>query len=102
MPQGSIRTRSEGAVRVLTIDRPDKRNAFTVGMYASLVEELRAADADAAVRVVLLAGAGDLFTGGNDLSDFLVNPPEGEESAVMQLLFELTALEKPLVVAVDG
>jgi enoyl-CoA hydratase/carnithine racemase len=102
MTQGSIRTRSEGAVRVLTIDRPEKRNAFTIAMYASLMAELGAAEADPAVRAVLLAGAGDVFTAGNDLSDFLTSPPAGEESPVMQLLARLAELEKPLVVAVDG
>ena len=35
---GSIRTRSEGAVRVLTIDRPDQKNAFSLVMYASLYD----------------------------------------------------------------
>ena len=99
---GSILTRSEGAVRVLTIDRPEKKNALTLAMYASLAEQLSAADADPAVRALLLTGTGDIFTAGNDLGDFLASPPAGEESPVMQLFFRLAELAKPLVVAVDG
>jgi enoyl-CoA hydratase/carnithine racemase len=99
---GSIRTRAEGAVRVLTIDRPDKKNAFSLAMYTSLAEQLSDADADATVRAVLLAGAGGVFTAGNDLGDFLASPPAGEESPVVRLLFRLADLAKPLVVAVDG
>ncbi len=102
MAQGIIRAHSEGAVRVLTIDRPEKKNAFTLAMYASLAEQLSAADADPAVRALLLAGTGDVFTAGNDLADFLRSPPAGEESPVMQLIFRLADLAKPLVVAVDG
>jgi enoyl-CoA hydratase/carnithine racemase len=102
MAQGTIQGRSEGAVRVLTIERPEKKNAFTIAMYASLVQELSAADADPAVRALLLSGSGDVFTAGNDLGDFLANPPAGEDSPVMQLLFRLADLQKPLVVAVDG
>ena len=53
---------THGAVRTLTFDRPDKRNAFTSDMYASLTAALEEAEADAAVRVVLLQGSGGSFT----------------------------------------
>jgi enoyl-CoA hydratase/carnithine racemase len=102
MEPGSILTKTDGAVRELTISRPEKKNAFTVAMYASLAEELAAADRDDAVRVVLLAGAGDAFTAGNDLADFLKSPPGAEDSSAFRLLFQLVDQEKPLVVAVDG
>jgi enoyl-CoA hydratase/carnithine racemase len=102
MAQGSILSRSDGAVRVLTLTRPEKRNALTVAMYAALRDALRDAERDPAVRVTLLEGAGEAFTAGNDLADFLQSPPAGEESPVMQLLLGLAALEKPLVAAVDG
>ncbi|HTP27289.1 MAG TPA: enoyl-CoA hydratase-related protein [Anaeromyxobacteraceae bacterium] len=102
MNQGQILSRTDGPVRILTIDRPEKRNALTIAMYESLIEELRKVDAEDGIRVVLLTGQGDAFTAGNDLGDFLHDPPAGEDSAVVKLLFQLVDLQKPLVAAVDG
>jgi len=102
MPLPHILARSEGAVRVLTIARPEKKNAFTSAMYTALTEALVAADADASVRVVLLEGQNGVFTAGNDLGDFMANPPAGEESPVFRFLMQLVDQAKPLVIAVDG
>ena len=89
-------------VRTLTIDRPERKNALTPAMYTALVDELRAAEADDAVRVIVVTGTGDSFTSGNDLADFMNTPPAGEDSPVFQLLLTLLALHKPLVAAVNG
>jgi enoyl-CoA hydratase/carnithine racemase len=97
-----IQARAEGAVRVITLSRPEKKNAFTNAMYTALTEELAAADRDASVRVVLLEGSGGSFTAGNDLADFMTSPPAGEESPVFKFLMQIVDLEKPLVAAVDG
>jgi enoyl-CoA hydratase/carnithine racemase len=97
-----ILARNEGAVRVVTIARPDKKNAFTNAMYAALTEQLVLADGDPSVRVVLLEGSGGCFTAGNDLRDFMASPPTGEASPVFRFLLQLVDLAKPLVVAVDG
>jgi enoyl-CoA hydratase/carnithine racemase len=102
MSSEHIQVRNEGAVRVITFARPDKKNAFTVAMYEAFSAALRDADADAAVRVVLLTGAGDTFSAGNDLGDFMRLPPTDENSAVMVLLRQLADQRKPLVAAVDG
>jgi len=102
MSSEHILTRTEGAVRVITIARPEKKNAFTSAMYAVLARELAAADADAAVRVVLLEGSAGAFTAGNDLADFLANPPSGEDTPVFRFLLQLVDQQKPLLVAVDG
>lgn len=90
------------AVRVLRLARPEKKNALTVAMYAALHEALAAARDDAAVRVVVLTGTPGTFTAGNDLADFLQNPPTGEDSAVFRFLHALVEFPKPVVVAVDG
>ncbi|HWE26678.1 MAG TPA: enoyl-CoA hydratase-related protein [Polyangia bacterium] len=66
-----IEARSDGVVRVITLARPEKRNAFTFAMYDALARALARADADDDVRVVLIEGAGGAFTAGNDLADFL-------------------------------
>jgi enoyl-CoA hydratase/carnithine racemase len=94
--------RTEGAVRVVTISRLEKKNSFTSAMYSALTHELSEADADASIRVILLEGSGGVFTAGNDLGDFMANPPAGEASPVFLFLMQLVDLQKPLVVAVDG
>jgi enoyl-CoA hydratase/carnithine racemase len=63
-------TRS-GSVAVLTIDRPDKRNAMTAGMWAALPDLLAALAGDQAVRVLVVTGAGPSFCAGADISDLL-------------------------------
>ena len=92
---------SEG-VRTITLNRPEKKNAFTVKMYEECVAALQSAATDPAVRAVLFAGNGTSFTAGNDLVDFMSNPPTGEDSAVIQFLLTLIDYEKPIVVAVEG
>ena len=66
-----IEVRSDGAVRVVTLARPEKKNAFTFAMYDALARALAAADEDDGVRVVLVTGTPGVFTAGNDLADFM-------------------------------
>jgi enoyl-CoA hydratase/carnithine racemase len=89
-------------IRTLVIDRPDKKNAITAAMYTALAADLDAARRDDDVGAVVITGAGAVFTAGNDLRDFLENPPAGEESPVFRFLFALAAFDKPLVAAVRG
>lgn len=95
-------TAHDGAVAVLRFARPAKRNAITVAMYEALTAALHAAIADEAVRAVVFLGADGVFTAGNDLKDFMANPPTGEDSAVFRLLQALVDCPKPLVAGVDG
>jgi enoyl-CoA hydratase/carnithine racemase len=95
-------TETKGAVKLLRLARPEKKNALTAEMYDALTAGLREAAADSAVRAVLLIGAPGVFTAGNDLSDFLQHPPTGDESPVFRFLNVVTNFEKPLVAAVDG
>ena len=90
--------------RVLTMrmNRPRKKNALTLAMYAGMTDALRQASADDNVRVVLITGSADCFTAGNDLGDFLDAPPTGPDSPVVQFLFALRSFAKPLVAAVCG
>ncbi len=98
----SSATAHDGAVAVLRFARPAKRNAITVAMYEALTAALHAAIADEAVRAVVFLGADGVFTAGNDLKDFMANPPTGEDSAVFRLLQALVDCPKPLVAGVDG
>jgi enoyl-CoA hydratase/carnithine racemase len=91
-----------GPVWTLAFNRPEKRNALTHAMYAALVEALEAAAADPDVRAVILTGAGNCFTAGNDLQDFLKNPPLGGDSPVIRFLHAISRFSKPLLAAVPG
>jgi enoyl-CoA hydratase/carnithine racemase len=71
-------------------------------MYAAMADALAAADGDSQVRVVLIHGARDCFTAGNDLKDFLERPPHSGETPVSRFLATLPSLAKPLVAAVNG
>ena len=65
-----------GQVRTLVFNRPAKKNALTVAMYATLADELANAGSSAKVRAAVLTGAGDVFTAGNDIQDFVARLAE--------------------------
>ena len=90
-----------GVLRI-AIDRPAKKNALTIAMYAALAALLLRAARDDAVRVVLIEGAATVFTSGNDLHDFIEHPPENFEAPVFQFLRTLAHLGKPVLAAVTG
>jgi enoyl-CoA hydratase/carnithine racemase len=92
---------SDGVLRV-ELNRPEKKNALTAAMYTRLAEILENAEDDDSVRVVLWHGAGDSFSAGNDLADFLNNPPKAGKSPQARLTDALIAFSKPIVAAVMG
>jgi len=98
----SIKTATLNGVATIEIARPDKKNALTMAMYTAMAEALRAAQADASVRAVLITGQPGLFTSGNDLEDFMQRPPQGMDSPVFQFMLALLECEKPVVAAVTG
>jgi len=97
-----IRTGTKDRIASIEIDRPDKKNALTAGMYQAMADALAAAEADAQVRVILIHGKADCFTAGNDLKDFLERPPHGGNSPVFQFLRNISTAAKPIVAAVGG
>jgi enoyl-CoA hydratase/carnithine racemase len=96
-----ITEHSEGILRV-ALNRPTKRNAMTSSMYVTLAEVFTDAANDERTRVVLWRGAGDSFCAGNDIEDFLKNPPGPRESPQARLMNALVDFDKPIVVAVQG
>ncbi len=92
---------SEGVLTV-SFNRAEKKNALTLDMYDALVEQLQRSESDPQIRCVVLRGEGGIFTAGNDLGDFMKNPPDSMDSPVGRLWAILPALSKPLVAAVDG
>jgi enoyl-CoA hydratase/carnithine racemase len=93
--------RSDGILRV-ELNRPTKKNAMTAAMYTSLASIFNEADKDEAVRVVLWHAAGDAFCAGNDMGDFLNNPPGPGNFPQGPLMDAFIAFEKPIVAAVQG
>jgi enoyl-CoA hydratase/carnithine racemase len=100
--QKEIVTERAGTILDVSFNRPTKKNAMTFNMYTTLAGLLDEADKDDGVRVVLLHGAGDSFTAGNDLADFMKGLPEGGASPQERLIAALVAFYKPLVAAVHG
>ena len=98
----TIRTATVDGVATIEIARPEKKNALTQAMYTAMAEAIAAADADAAIRAVLVTGQPGIFTSGNDLEDFMMRPPQGEDSPVLQFMHALADCAKPVVAAVTG
>jgi enoyl-CoA hydratase/carnithine racemase len=86
----------------ITMNRPEKKNALTVAMYSALVEAMEKAETDKSIRVTLFTGQGDAFTAGNDVMDFMNNPPTSSDSPVSQFLLAISTAAKPIVAAVNG
>jgi enoyl-CoA hydratase/carnithine racemase len=92
----------DGPVRILRLNRPEKKNALTDAMYDRLSDALDSATASAAIRCVVIAGGAD-FTAGNDLNDFMhAAHGEGQGSKAVRFLHSLAEARKPLVAAVEG
>ncbi|MBI5861142.1 MAG: enoyl-CoA hydratase [Rhodocyclales bacterium] len=97
-----VETAFEASILQITINRPEKKNALTADMYLALTDALRMAEANPAVRVILIHGAGGNFTAGNDLADFLEHPPDSEDAPVFRFLECFATLEKPFIAAIEG
>src|SRR5579864_7122756 len=97
-----IVTEHSGSILRVEFNRPAKRNAMTSAMYLGLADIFDAAAKDDQIRVVLWHGAGDSFCAGNDIDDFLKNPPGPGESPQARLMHALLDFDKPLVAAVQG
>ncbi|MDH4584726.1 enoyl-CoA hydratase [Pseudomonas sp. BN415] len=92
----------EQGLLTLRMNRPDKKNALTRAMYSRMAEVLDEAREDREVRAVLIAGSEECFTSGNDIVDFLQEPPTGMDSPVFQFMRALFDFPKPVVAAVSG
>ncbi|KAB2870383.1 MAG: crotonase/enoyl-CoA hydratase family protein [Bauldia sp.] len=93
----------DGAVQIVRMNRPDKKNAITRAMYAAMARALTEGDADETVRVHLILGVPGAFSSGNDLADFMAVATGGEQGTeVADFLQALATAEKPIVSGVDG
>ncbi|MGX9568444.1 enoyl-CoA hydratase-related protein [Pseudomonas viciae] len=92
----------ERGLLTLRLNRPHKKNALTRAMYSQLAQALAMADADPQIRAVLLTGSSDCFTAGNDIIDFLEQPPADLDNPVFQFMLSLLDCRKPVIAAVAG
>jgi enoyl-CoA hydratase/carnithine racemase len=97
-----VEVHRSGATVEIHLNRPDKRNAITGAMYTAVSSALADAEADTDVRAVVIAGRGAGFCAGNDLKDFVTNPPEGKDSPPAVFLNTIAGLTVPVVAAVQG
>jgi len=97
-----IITERSGNILRIKLNRPARKNAMTLAMYNTMADLLNDAAKDNEIRVVLWHGGGDSFSAGNDIEDFLKNPPGPGESPQARLIEALINFDKPIVVAVQG
>ena len=98
-----VKVERDGDLLAITLTRPERRNAITVAMYASLADAFEDAGNDPSVRLVTLRGEGQDFTAGNDLGDFMAElPRDGSDIPVWRLLRALAKNQVPVVAAVHG
>ena len=97
-----ILTHIDAGVMTITFNRLDKKNSITSSMYAAMADAVAQAAIDPDVRVVVFQGHESIFSAGNDIGDFLNQPPSTQESPVFRFLRGIATFEKPLLAAVAG
>jgi len=100
-----ILTTTANNILTLEFNRPARKNAITGAMYQTMADALLAAEADPAVRAILITGKPEIFTAGNDLDDFLNNAGAdamNDSRPVFQFMRALEGCTKPVVAAVAG
>jgi enoyl-CoA hydratase/carnithine racemase len=98
---GKVIVQREDAVLRVVMNRPEKKNALDRDMYEAMICALAQADSDPGLKAVLVEGAGDAFTAGNDLEDFRSVPPSADFPA-LRFVRALASCETPIVAAVHG
>lgn len=97
-----ILVHQEAGVCTITFNRLDKKNSITSAMYAAMADAVGQAAADPNVRVLVFQGHETVFSAGNDLGDFLRNPPAGQDTPVFRFMRLVADFPKPVVAAVCG
>jgi enoyl-CoA hydratase/carnithine racemase len=92
----------EGGVRIIRLNRPEKKNALTQPMYAAMTRALLEAATSEAIRCVVFMGSGGAFCAGSDIADFQKRAEGGLEPVTIDFLHALARNTKPLIAAVGG
>ncbi len=103
---GHLIVTDEGATRVITLRRPEKKNAITQDMYRGMTHAIDTAQNNPEIRCLIITGGSGVFTAGNDLDDFLKDATAKAEapraSDAVKVLYSLAHNVKPVIAAVDG
>ena len=100
-----VLTADIGAVRVVTLNRPERRNAIDMPLRLMLAAELEAADGDQAVRAIVITGAGGAFCSGGDVSTMRRQPPaeaRPRAESAQRVIRAIWSTGKPVLAAVEG
>jgi enoyl-CoA hydratase/carnithine racemase len=97
-----VQTETAPGVLTIRLNRPDKLNAITTGMYGALADAMGQGETDESVRVIVLTGAPGVFSAGNDLTDVLTGNVLELEGPTMRFIHSLIDCTKVLVAEVDG
>lgn len=99
-----IEINRDGAVQIVRLVRPQKKNALTQAMYSAIAAALRDGDRDPSIRAHVLTGTSGVFTAGNDIADFLAAGRDvtAFAEAIRAFLTAIATVDKPLIAAVDG
>src|SRR4030095_11936749 len=100
MSEALVRLERSGHVAVLTMNRPEKKNAFHNSMYQAMTAAITAAGADSDVDALLITRAGDAFCAGQDFRE--MSAAAGSEHGFPAFLAALTECDKPIITAVNG
>lgn len=93
----------EGSVRIVRMNRPEKKNALTLPMYSAMADAIASAATTDSVRCLMLAGAPTAFCAGNDIGDFIAMAQSGAlGQPILDFLYALVRSDKPVVAAVNG
>ena len=98
----TILAEQQDGLLLLTLNRPDKRNALNTEMYLALTLAFQQAALDESVHVVLPQGQQECFTAGNDLADFMGKSSLEADDPILQFLHTLADFPKPVIAAVGG
>src|SRR5215471_10959944 len=105
MPFGDLLFDREGSVAVITLNRPNRRNALSLGLMTELIACLSEIDADREIRAVILAAAGPAFCSGHDLSETVggdINQYRRLFDVCTELMEKLQSIPQPVIAEVQG
>jgi enoyl-CoA hydratase/carnithine racemase len=97
-----ILVHTEDGVRTISFNRLERKNSITAAMYAALAEAVSSAVDDPGVRVLVFQGHETVFSAGNDIGDFLNQPPSDQDAPVWRFMRALAAFPKPVLASVSG
>jgi enoyl-CoA hydratase/carnithine racemase len=105
MPYQHLLTNTDGQIGVVTLNRPERRNALSLGLMTELISALDELAADKSIRVIILAASGKVFSSGHDLSELVgrtVNDYRRLFDVCTELMTKIQSIAQPVIAQVQG